>query len=168
MMRVLPILTAVLAGLLTFASSGAQAAAPAQTFGLLLHRDAAATERLPYYHADAPITINVGGETARLPALTLTAHGPRGEAVTAALARTGDSFTGNVQLFAPGAWTLAFSTQLGTALANVPLDVVNEDGADLVARCAFALSALSIVAGVLLIAGAARRPRALAYVRKRS
>ena len=167
-MRVLPVLAAILAALLTFASSGAQAAAPAQTLGLVLHRDAAATERLPYYRAAAPITVNVGGETARLPALTLTAHGPGGEAVTAALARTGNSFTGNVQLLVPGAWTLAFSTQLGTALASVPLNVVNEDGANVAARCAFALSALSIVGGVLLIAGAGRRPRVLAYVRKRN
>jgi hypothetical protein len=166
-MRVLPVLAAVLAAFLTFASTGAQAAAPAQSLGVVLQRDGAATERLPYYRAAAPITVNVGGDAGRLPSLKLVAHGPSGEAVSAALARTGSTFTGVVQLLAPGAWTLAFSTQFGTPFASVPLSVVSEDGADFAARCAFALSFLSIVAGALLMSGTLRRPR-FAYVRKRS
>jgi len=43
----------------------------------------------------------------------------------------------------------------------VPLDVVSEDGADLAARFAFALSASSIVGGALLIGSALRRSRRL-------
>jgi hypothetical protein len=164
-MRVIPVLTAVLAGVLTFASSGAQAAAPVQALGVVLHSDAAATERLPFYRTAAPITVNVGGDAARLPSLTLTARAPSGASVTRTLARTGNTFSGKLRLVAPGAWTLAFSTEFGTALATVPLDVVTEDAADFAAWCAFALSALSVVAGLALILGVARRP---SYVRIRS
>jgi hypothetical protein len=157
-MRVLPIVTAVIAGVLTFAGSGAQAAAPPQTLGVVLHGDDAATERQPYYRAAKPIAIHIGGDAARFASLKLTAHGPRGESVAAPLTRSGDAFSGNVQLFAPGIWTLALTTQLGTALANVSLHVVTED-ADLAARIAFGFAAISIVAGVMLIYGTAKRPR---------
>lgn len=164
-MRVMPVLTALVAGLVTFASSGAQAAVPPQSLGVVLRSDAAATERLPFYRAAGPITVNVGGDATRFSSLLLTAHGPSGAAVTRALARTGNTFTGKLRLVAPGAWTIALSTPLGTALASVPLNVVTEDGADFAARCTFALSALSIAAGLMLVIGAARRP---SYVRKRS
>jgi hypothetical protein len=160
-MRVPSVLTAVLAALLTFAGTGAQAAGPAQSLGIVFQHENAATERQPYYRAAAPITVRVGGDAARLPSLKLVAHGPDGEAVAAALARTGATFTGDVQLLVPGAWTLAFSTQFGTPFASVPLDVVSEDGADLAARFAFALSASSIVGGALLIGSALRRSRRL-------
>jgi hypothetical protein len=166
-MRVLPIVTAVIAGVLTFAGSGAQAAAPPQTLGVVLHGDDAATERQPYYRAAKPIAIHIGGDAARFASLKLTAHGPSGESVAAPLTRSGDAFSGNVQLFAPGVWTLALTTQLGTALANVSLHVVTED-ADL-ARIAFGFAVISIAAGVMLIYGAARRPRRrLTDVKKRS
>jgi hypothetical protein len=169
--RAFPVLAALIIALLTFASSGAQAASSAQTLGVVLHRDRAATERLPHYRAAAPISVNVGGrEAARLSSLTVTARGPGGVAVTAPLARTGDTFSGNLRLLAPGAWTVAFSTQLGSvnaALASVPLDVISEDG-DLAARLAFAVSALSIIAGLGLVLRVNGRPLMLAYAKKRS
>ena len=171
MIRALPVFAALIAALVTFVSSGAQAAGTAQTLGIVLHRDRAATERLPHYRAAAPIAVNVGGgEAARLSSLTVTAHGPGGVAVTTPLARTGNTFSGNLRLLAPGAWTVAFSTQLGSvhaALASVPLDVISEDG-DMAARLAFALSALSIVAGLTLVLRVNGRPLALAYVTRRS
>jgi hypothetical protein len=119
---------------------------------------------LPHYRATPPITINVGGYARRLTSLSVTARGPGGEAITTPLARTGDTFSGNVQLLAPGTWTVALSTQLGSvsaALASVSLDVVSEDGADAAARIAFALSALSIVTGLALILRVDGRPLAL-------
>jgi hypothetical protein len=169
--RALVVLAILIAGLLTFVTSGAQAAGSAQTLGIVLHRNMAATERLPHYRTAAPIAVNVGGDAARLPSLTVTAHGPNGAAVIAPLARTGNTFSGNLQLLAPGAWTVALSTKLGSvsaALASVPLDVVSEDGADLAARFTFALSALLLVAGFALILRVNGRPLALAYVRKRN
>ena len=85
--------------------------------------------------------------------------------MTAPLTRTGDSFSGDLNLIAPGTWTVAISTRLGSvtaALANVPLDVIDEDGADAAARAAFALAALSIVAGLALVLRVDGRP--LAFV----
>jgi len=169
--RALVVLVGLIAAALAFAGSGAQAAGPAQTLGVVLHRNAAATERLPHYRAAAPIAVNVGGYARRLHTLTVIAHGPGGQAITAPLARTGDTFSGDLRLIAPGKWTVAFSTQLGSvtaALASVPLNVVAEDGADLAARLAFAISALSIVAGLALVLRVNGRPLVLAYVKKRS
>jgi hypothetical protein len=167
----LPVFAALFDALLTFVGSGAQAAGSTQTLGVTLHRNHAATERLPHYRAAAPIAVNVGGrEAARLSSLTVTAHGPNGINVVTPLARTGNTFTGNLRLLAPGTWTVAFSTQLGSvdaALASVPLDVVSEDG-DLAARFAFALSALSIAGGLLLVLRVNGRPLVLAYARKRN
>jgi hypothetical protein len=157
-MRVLPMLTAVVVGVLTFAGSGAQAAGPPQTLGVVLHGEDAATERQPYYRAAKPIMVRIGGDAARFASLKVTAHGPSGESVAAPLTRSGDAFSGNMQLFAPGVWTLALTTQIGT-LANVPLHVVTEDAADLAARIAFGLAAIAIAAGLMLIYGAAHRPR---------
>lgn len=162
------VLAGLTAGLLTFANSGAQAAAP-QALGVVLHHRAVATERLPQYLAAAPIAVNVGGYARRFRSLTVDAHGPHGEDVSAPLARTGNTFSGNLHLLAPGAWTVAFSTQLGSvpaALAAVPLQVVAEDRADLAARLAFGLAALSIVSGLALVVRVGGRP--LAFTMKRS
>jgi hypothetical protein len=169
--RALVVLVGLLAGVLAFAASGAQAAGPSQALGVTLHHNAAATERLPQYLSAAPIAVKVGGYARRLRSLTVTATGPSGEAITTPLARTGNSFKGNLHLPASGTWTVAFSTQLGSvsaALANVPLDVVDEDAADLAARLAFALSALSIVVGLALVLRVNGRPLALAYAKRRS
>jgi len=170
-LRVFAVLAVLLAGLLTFISSGAQAAAPEQTLGVVLHRHTAATERLPHYRNSRPIAVHVEGrEASRLPSVTVIARGPGGVAVTAPLTRSGNTFSGNLQLLAPGPWSVAFSTRFGSvsaALANVPLDVVSEDG-DLGARIAFAISALSIAAGLLLVLRVNGRPLALAFARKRS
>jgi hypothetical protein len=168
--RALSVFAALFAGFLTFFSSGAQAAGPAQKLSIVLQRNSAATERLPHYRTAAPIAVNVGGDAARLSSLTVTAHGPGGEAITAPLARNGGGYTGNLRLIAPGTWTVALSTQLGSvtaALASVPLDVVSEDGVDVATRLAFALAALSIVAGLALVLRVNGRPLALAYVKKR-
>ncbi len=172
MIRALVVLVGLLAGVLAFAAGGAQAAGPSQALGVTLHHNRAATERLPQYLSAAPIAVNVKGRYAgRLQSLTVTATGPSGEAVSTPLARTGNTFSGNLHLGAPGTWTVAFSTQLGSvsaALANVPLDVVDEDAADLAARFAFALSALSIVAGLALVVRMNGRPLVLAVAKKRS
>jgi hypothetical protein len=157
-MRALPIVTAVIAGVLTFAGSGAQAAGPPQTLGVVLRGENAATERQPFYRVAKPITVRIGGDAARFASLKVTAHGPGGESVAAPLTRSGDAFNANMQLFAPGVWTLALTTQIGT-LANVPLHVVTDDIADLAARIAFALAAIAIAAGLTVIYGAAHRPR---------
>jgi hypothetical protein len=165
------VLAGLLAGVFASAVSGAQAAIPQQTLGIVLHHNRAATERLPHYRTAAPIAINVGGYARRLQSVTLVAHGPGGQAITAPLQRTGETFTGNLHLVVPGTWTVAFSTQLGSvsaALASVPLDVVSEDGADLAARFVFTLSALFIIAGLTLVLRVDGRPLALAYVKKRS
>jgi hypothetical protein len=169
--RAFLVLVALIAGVFSFAASGAQAASSEQALGIILHRNAAATERLPHYRAAVPISVNVGGYARRLRSLTVTAHGPEGEAITAPLERTGKTFSGNLQLAAPGTWTVALSTQLGSAtaaLASVPLDVVSEDGADLAARLTFALAALSIIAGLALVLRVNGRPLALVYVMRRS
>ncbi len=171
MIRAFVVLAALIIGVFSFAASSAQAAGPVQALGIVLHHDAAATERLPHYRAATPIAVNVGGYTRRLRVVTVTAVGPGGEAVTAPLARTGDTFSGALNLIAPGTWRVAFSTQLGTvtaALANVPLDVVDEDGAAFAARIAFLLAALSIVAGLALVLRVDGRPLAFAWARKRS
>jgi hypothetical protein len=168
--RVLSVFAVLLAGLVAFVSTGAQAAGPAQTLGITLQRNEAATERLPHYRTAAPIALKVGG-AARLSSLTVTAHGPGGEAITTPLARSGDTFTGKLRLVSPGTWTVALSTQLGSvssALTSVRLDVVSEDGADFAARLAFALATLSIVAGLTLVLRVDGRPLVLAYARKRS
>jgi hypothetical protein len=170
--RALVVLVGLLAGVLAFAAGGAQAAGPEQALGVTLHHNRAATERLPQYLSAAPIAVHVGGHYAgRLNTLTATATGPSGEAISTPLARTGNTFSGNLHLGAPGTWTVAFSTQLGSvsaALANVPLDVVDEDAADLAARLAFALSALSIVIGLALVLRVNGRPLALAVAKRRS
>jgi hypothetical protein len=169
--RAFSIFAVLIAAFVAFVCSGAQAAGPVQTLGIVLQRNAAATERLPHYRTAAPIVVKVGGDADRLTSLTVTAHGPGGEAITTLLARSGNAFTGNLHLIAPGTWTVAFSTQLGSvsaALASVPLDVVSEDGTDIAARLAFALAALSVAAGLALVLRVDGRPLALAYVRKRS
>jgi hypothetical protein len=167
--RPLLLLAGLTAGVLAFVNSGAQAAGPPQTLALVLHHNAAATERLPHYLAAAPIAVRVGGYARRLHAVTVVAHGPNGEAITAPLARIGDAFAGDLHLLAPGSWTVAFSTELGSvpaALANVPLQVVTEDSADLAARSAFALAALSIVLGLTLVLRRHGRPLLFAATRR--
>jgi hypothetical protein len=165
-LRTLAALIALLAGIFAFADSGAQAADPPQTLGVLLHHNVAATERLPHYRTTAPIAINVGGRYARrLQTLTLTARGPGGEALNAPLTRTGDTFSGNLTLTAPGTWTVAFSTRLGSvpaALASFTLDAVSADAADLAIRFTLALAALSLLAGFALVLRVDGRP--LAFV----
>jgi anti-sigma-K factor RskA len=158
------IVLSLVAALIVFAATGAQAGTP-QPLGITLHSRNAVTKRLPHYRSDAPIAVSVGGTTAaELQALNVTAVGPDGNAVTQALTRTGDTFSGAVRLAAPGAWSLAVSTQLGSvsaALANVSLDVVARDDADLAARLGFALAAMAIVAGLTLVLR--RRGRPLIY-----
>lgn len=174
MLRTLAVLTGLIVLVLAGAAGGAQAAASAQELGIVLHHNTAATERLPHYRASAPIAVNVAGYARRLHTLTLTAHGPHGEAIMAPMSRTGQTFSGDLQLLDAGTWTLAFSTQFGSvpaALASVALDVVPGDGAELAARCAFALGALFIIAGLTLVLRADGRPFALALaarVTKRS
>jgi len=168
--RVLSIFAVFIAGVIAFVSSGAQAAAPAQTLGIVLQQNSAATERLPHYRTAAPIAVKVGG-AAKLSSLTVTAHGPGGQAITTPLARSGNTFTGKLDLISPGTWTLALSTQLGSvssALTSVRLDVVSEDSADFAARPAFALAGLCIVMGLALVLRVNGRPLALAYARKRN
>ncbi len=171
MVRTLFVFAGLVAGVLAFAASGAQAANSAQTLRIVLHHGAAATERLPHYRASAPIAVKVGGTARHLHSVTVVAHGPGGVAVTEPLVRTGDSFSGNLRLIAPGTWTVALLTKLGSAsaaVANIPLDVVAEDGAEFAARLTFAFSALAVVAGLALVLRVNGRPLALAYFRKRS
>jgi hypothetical protein len=163
------LLAGLTAGVLALADSGAQAAGPPQTLALVLHHNAAATERLPHYLAAVPIAVSVGGYARRLHTVTVVAHGPNGEAITAPLARIGDAFAGDLHLLAPGPWTIAFSTELDSvpaALASVPLQVVTEDPADLAARGAFALAALSIVFGLTLVLRFGGRPLLFAVTRR--
>jgi hypothetical protein len=168
--RAIPLLACLVAGFLAFVSSGAQAAGAAQALGFTLHRTTAATVALPHYHTTAPIAVHVGGKAAHLPpALVVTAHGPDGSDITVPLVRTGDSFDGALNLSTPGQWTIALSSRLGSvssALADVPLDVVSDDDADLAARCAFALSAALIVAGLALLLRTRARPIAYAFSKR--
>ena len=160
MTRAIPFLAGLVAAIIVFAGTGAQAAATAQAVGFVLHDNAAATERLPFYRSAVPIAINVHAGASSVNAMTVTAHGPGGSAISAPLVRTGDAFTGALHLTLPGTWTLALTSQLGStsaALADVPLDVV-DDNADLAARVAWALSALSIGAGFTVLARARRSP----------
>ena len=166
MIRVLLVLAGLCAGLLTIAANSAQASST-QTLGIVFHRSHAATVELPHYRTATPLTVNVrGGRSMKLDRVTLTAHGPDGSAVTTPLSRTDNgSFSGNIRLTSPGTWTLALSTQLGSALASVPLDVVGDDGAQWAGTLAFCLSALLIVAGVLIIARPAGRALGFAAAR---
>jgi hypothetical protein len=145
--------------IVVFAGTGAQAALSGQSVGFVLQRDTASTERLPFYRSATPIAVNVRGDAARLSAISVTATGPRGNAIKTPLVRNGDTFTGALHLVEPGTWTLALTTQLGSfsaALAAIPLTVVADDNVDLAARLAFVLAALSIGAGLLLIVRARR------------
>jgi hypothetical protein len=170
-LRAFAVLSALVVAVLAFAAGSAQAAGPSQTLRIVLHHDIAETERLPHYRAAAPIAVKVGGYAAGLPPLMVVAHGPGGVAVTAPLVRTGETFSGDLRLIAPGAWTVALSAKLGSvsaALANVPLDVVSEDAADRAVRLTFALAALFIATGLALVLRANGRPLAFAAIRKRS
>lgn len=162
MTRAIPFLASLVAAFIAFAGTGAQAASAGQAVGIVLHHSAAATERLPFYRATAPIAVNVRGDAAHMSAMTVIAHAPDGTAFSAPLTRTGDTFTGALKLAQPGTWTLALSTQLGSmtaGIADIPLQVVaGEDNADLVTRLAFALSALSICSGLTLLLRARRAP----------
>jgi hypothetical protein len=160
--RAIPFLASLVAAFIAFAGTGAQAASAGQAVGIVLQHNAAATERLPFYRTTAPVAVNVRGDASHLSAITVTAHAPDGTVFSAPLTRTGDTFTGALKLAQPGTWTLALSTQLGSmsaALADVPLQVVaGEDNADLVTRLTFALSALSICAGLTLLLRARLAP----------
>lgn len=161
MIRAIPFLAGLIAAIVVLAGSGAQAAGSAQTVGIVLQRNAAATERLPFYRTSAPVAVAVRGDAARISSMTITAHAPDGSAISAPLVRDGNAFTVALNLAQPGTWTLALSTQLGSmnaALADVPLDVVDQDGADTAARYAYALSALCIGAGLTLLFRARRTP----------
>jgi len=170
--RALAVFVCIVAGVLAFAGSAAQAAARSQSLGITLHRTAAATERLEYYHAATPISVHVGGRYARrLSQVTAIAHGPNGVAVTTPLTRDGLTFSGNLRLATPGSWNVAFSTQSGSvnnaALATVPLDVVSVGSADLAGGIAFAIGALALIAGLALVVRVDGRPLAfrLRYAR---
>jgi hypothetical protein len=160
--RAIPFLAGLVAAIVVFAGTGAQAAGTAQALGIVLQHNGASTERLPFYRSAAPISVSVRSTAAPVSGMSVTAHGPDGSAVTAPLVRNGDTFTGALNLGAPGTWTLALTTQLGqsfsAALADVPLDVVADDNTDLAARIAWALSALSICAGFTLLLRTRRAP----------
>jgi hypothetical protein len=158
--RALFFLAGLALAIVVFAGTGAQAALTRQSIGFVLQRDAAHTERLPFYRSASPIAVNVRGDAAHLSAITVTATGPGGTAINAPLVRDGDTFTGALHLVQPGTWTLALTTQLGSvsaALGAVPLNVVAEDNVDLAARLAFVLAALSVGGGLTLIVVRARR-----------
>ena len=151
----------LVAAIIVFAATGAQAAATAQTLGIVMQRNAAATERLPYYRTTSPIAVNVRGDAGKLSSITVTAHAPDGSAFSTPLVRSGNTFTGALKLAQAGTWTVALTTQLGSvsaALADVPLEVVSDDSADFAARIAYAISALSIGAGLTLLLRARRTP----------
>jgi hypothetical protein len=144
-----------------FAGTGAQAAGTPQTLGIVMKRNSASTERLPFYRNASPIAVRVRGAAKQLSGMSVVARGPDGRAVSTPLVRSGDTFNGALNLAAPGTWTLAFTSQLGTAsaaLSNIPVVVVADDNADLAARIAYALSALSIGAGLTLLVRARRLP----------
>jgi hypothetical protein len=158
--RAIPFFSGLVAAIVVFAASGAQASGSTQTLGIVMKHNAAATERLPFYRATSPIAVNVRGSAA-LSHMTITAHAPDGSAFSTPLVRTADGFTGALRLTQPGTWSVALTTQFGsmsTALAAVPLEVVADDNADLAARFAYALSALSIGAGLTLLVRARRIP----------
>jgi hypothetical protein len=156
--RALPFFAGLVAAIVVVAATGAQAGTP-QTLGFFLHDTGAATERQPRYHSSAPIAINVAGDTARHSVLTVTAHGPDGSEVTAPLVRAGATFSGALELPAAGRWDVALSARLGSvtaALADVPLQVVSDDSAEVAGRWAFALAALLIGAGSMVLVRARR------------
>lgn len=170
-LRAFVVWSGLVVAVFAFAAGSAQAAAPSQTLRIVLHHDVAEAERLPHYRASAPIAVKVGGYAEGLPPLTVVAHGPGGVAVTAPLVRTGETFSGDLRLIAPGTWTVALSAKLGSvsaALADIPLDVVSEDAADRAAHLTFALAALFVVTGLALVLRVNGRPLAFAYIRKRS
>jgi len=153
------------AGLTALAAAPA-AASTAQTLGIVLRSNDAATERLPHYQASRPIAVHVAGEARRLSAVLLTAKGPDGTAIHTELARSGDAFVGDLRLATPGVWNVALTTQVGSvtaALADVPLDVVPPSGSEPMAYVTFALALTMFGCGTLLIVS--RRP-ALAPVRR--
>ena len=161
MNRAIPFFSGLVAAIVVFAATGAQAAGSAQSLGIVMQHNAAATERLPFYRTTSPIAVNVRGSATKLSGITVTAHAPDGSSFSAPLVRSADGFTGALHLTQPGTWSVALTTQLGsmsTALAAVPLDVVADDNADLAARFAYALSALSIGAGLTLLVRARRIP----------
>jgi len=132
----------------------AAVAAPHQTLSIVLHANNASTKRLPRYRVAAPIAVQVAGDASRFDAVTITARGPGGIAIRTPLARTTDGFQGAVRLVRPGAWTIGLTAQLGAVSSDVPgipLDVVAPDGSEAAGYAGFLLSALLLVAGVVVL-----------------
>jgi hypothetical protein len=154
-LRPLLLFAGILTVLLTIAGFGAQAAGRPRVLAIELFRDRAATEGPAQYLVGAPIVINVESRTTMPAAVSLTATAPDGTTLRLPLARNGTTFTGNLRLAAPGTWTLALSVRFGTvttALANIALNAVREDGPVYAAGLGFALSALQLTAGISLLA----------------
>jgi hypothetical protein len=144
-----------------------------QSLSITLHAENASLQRLPHYRAAAPIAVHVAGDARKFDAVTVTAKGPDGTAISAPLARTSDGFDGALRLVTPGSWTVGLTTQMGavsSAIATVPLDVEPGDGSEVAGYATMLFAALLTLAGVFVLVRRQQLAVALATVlpRKRS
>ena len=157
-MRSLIHLPAVLAALFLLGTPAAMAS-PLQPLAIFVHGGAARTRVLPTYETALPIAVRVAGDARRFDAVTLTAKGPHGNSITAPLAKSPEGFIGTVRLVDPGTWTVALTTRVGDlsgALDAVPVAVATPLDAEPLALSLFALSVLSVGAGLLVLRSAPR------------
>ena len=154
--------------LLSIAASPLPAAAVGeQPLAIFLHGGAARTRLLPTYDDVEPIAIRVAGEARRFDAVTVTASGPDGTAITAPLVKGSRGFIGRLRLAVPGTWTLALTTRVGSitaGIAAVPIAVASPFDADPIPSALAILAAASGLIGLLLVV----RPLVRPLLKKRS
>jgi hypothetical protein len=144
--------------LAVFAPSAATAA-PGQPLAIFVHGAAARTRLLPTYDNVLPIAVRVAGDARHFDAVTITANGPDGHSVTTPLVKGTRGFVGRLRLGAPGTWSLALTTRVGSvtsAITAVPIAVATPLVAEPLASALMALAVALCLAGVTLVVA---RPR---------
>jgi hypothetical protein len=133
----------------------AAAALGGQPLAIFVHGENARTRLLASYDTLEPIAIRVAGEARRFDAVTVTANGPDGNAVTAPLVKGARGFVGTLRLAVPGTWTLGLTTRVGTvtsAVAGVSIAVASPFVVEPLPSALVILAAASFAGGLLLIA----------------
>lgn len=152
----------LVAVLLSIAAAPLPAAAlGGQPLAIFVHGAGARTRLLPTYDDVEPIAIRVAGDARRFDAVTITASGPNGNAITAPLVKGSRGFIGSLRLAVPGTWTLAFTTRVGSITAGidaVPIAVASPFAAEPVPSALGILGAASCLAGLVLVVRPLVRP----------
>jgi len=131
------------------------AALSGQPLAIFLHGAAARTRLLATYDTVQPIAIRVAGDARGFDAVTVTANGPNGNAITAPLVKGARGFVGTLRLAVPGTWTLALTTRIGSVtsgIAAVPIAVASPFVAEPFPSALVVLAGVSFLGGLVLIA----------------